>query len=218
MHTNQISLENLKSFGDVAAEDDPVLDYFLTTDAVQRIERNELFLILGRKGSGKTALVRFFAERNEQTVSKPLSLSGYPWSVHAVRIDRGAAEIEAYVSSWRYLISLEVALLAFEKTSDKNHPNAKAIKKFVEDNFGKINPSLGDVLRPPKIHLSGTSFEPELFGFKLGSIDFERKPGDLGLGVELNALSDVLLNTAIGLAHDSGFRPFCFISMNWTRA
>src|ERR1022692_1820752 len=98
------SLKNLQSFGDVAAEDDAVLDYFLTTDAVTRIQNNQVFLILGRKGSGKTALVRFFAEGNESTVSKPLSLRGYPWNVHAARVDRGASDIEAYVSSWRYLV------------------------------------------------------------------------------------------------------------------
>jgi hypothetical protein len=34
---NKISLRNLKSFGDVAASDDSVLDYFLQTDAVDRI-------------------------------------------------------------------------------------------------------------------------------------------------------------------------------------
>jgi ABC-type cobalamin/Fe3+-siderophores transport system ATPase subunit len=55
-----LSLEFLDSFGDVAAEDEPVLDYFLTTDAVKRIESRDAFLVLGRKGSGKTALVRFF--------------------------------------------------------------------------------------------------------------------------------------------------------------
>src|SRR5690349_889689 len=107
----QVSLEKLVSFGKVAAEDDPELDYFLTTDAVARIQNNELFLILGRKGSGKTALVRFFSEAPGRKVSKPLNLRGYPWNVHGGRIDRGAAEIEAYVSSWRYLISLETALL-----------------------------------------------------------------------------------------------------------
>jgi energy-coupling factor transporter ATP-binding protein EcfA2 len=205
MNTRQVSLESLESFGDVAAEDDAVLDYFLTTDAVPRIESNELFLILGRKGSGKTALVRFFAEGGGKTISKSLSLRGYPWSVHSARIDRGAAEIEAYVSSWRYLISLETALLALARTTDTDHPKAKSIKKFVEDNFGGATPALGDVLRPAKIRLAGTSFEPEVFGFKLGSIDFERKPGDLGLGVELNALSNVLLDAAIDLAGASGF-------------
>ena len=204
MSTPPVSLDSLQSFGDVAAEDDPVLDYFLTTDAVRRIQNNEVLLILGRKGSGKTALVRFFAEGSGGTVSKALSLRGYPWNVHSARVDRGAAPIEAYVSSWRYLLCLEIALLAFAKAPDQGHPKAKAIRKFLEDNFGGVNPDLGDVLRPPKIRLSGTSIEPELFGFKLGGIDFERKAGDLNLGVELNALSNVLLDAAIELAGVAG--------------
>jgi hypothetical protein len=52
----------------------------------------------------------------------------------------------------------------------------------------------------------GTSFEPEVLGFKLGSIDFERKPGDLGLGSELNALSDLLLAAASEVAAYLGMR------------
>jgi Cdc6-like AAA superfamily ATPase len=88
-------LKHLESFGDVAAEDESVLDYFLTSDAVKGIESNEVFLVLGRKGSGKTALVRFFAEGNQSAFSKSLSLRGYPWNVHAARVDRGASDIEA---------------------------------------------------------------------------------------------------------------------------
>jgi hypothetical protein len=200
-----ISLEHLKSFGDVAAEDDPVLDYFLTTDAVTSIQQNEAFLILGRKGSGKTALVRFFAEGNGSpgTLSKSLNLRGYPWNVHSARVDHGASEIEAYVSSWRYLISLELALLALSGAADSSHSKAKAIRRFIEENYGGVSPALADVLRPTKLRLAGTSFEPEILGFKLGSVDFERKHGDLGLGAELNALSNMLLEAAIELARAS---------------
>jgi hypothetical protein len=198
-----ISLEQLSTFGDVAAEDDPVLDYFLTTNAVGRIQNNEVFLILGRKGSGKTALVRYFAESNTEVVSRPLSLRGYPWNVHSVRIDQGASEIEAYVASWRYLVCLEVALLCLSRANDRNHPKAKAIRKFLDDNYGGQNPALSDVLRPSKLHLTGTSFEPEVLGFKLGGIVFERHPGDLGFGSELNALSKMLLEASIELAQAS---------------
>jgi hypothetical protein len=56
------SLSNLDTFGDVAAEDDAVLEYFLATNAVKSIEENAAFLVLGRKGSGKTAIVRHFTE------------------------------------------------------------------------------------------------------------------------------------------------------------
>jgi ABC-type multidrug transport system ATPase subunit len=57
LNPSHISLRSLPSFGNVAAEDDAVLDYFLTTDAATRIAKNEVFLVLGRKGAGKTALV-----------------------------------------------------------------------------------------------------------------------------------------------------------------
>lgn len=199
-----LSLQNLDSFGGVAAEDEPVLDYFLKTDAVQRIESQEVFVVLGRKGSGKTALVRFFSEMKGRSASKALSLRGYPWNVHAARIDRGASQIEAYVSSWRYLIALELALLVLTKGEAGGHPKVKAIKKFLEENYGGLNPALGDILKPAKLRMSGTSFEPEVLGFKIGSIDFERKAGDLGLGSELNALSDMLLSAASEISVDLG--------------
>jgi hypothetical protein len=194
------SLENLDSFGGVAAEDEPVLDYFLQTEAVKRIANREAFVVLGRKGSGKTALVRFFSEMGGQSISKALSLSGYPWNVHAARVDRGASQIEAYVASWRYLISLEICLLVLAHADGNSHAKVKSVKKFLDENYGGLSPALGDILKPPKLRLSGTSLEPEVLGFKLGSIEFERKPGDLGLGSELNALSDMLLSAASEIA------------------
>ena len=46
-------LTTLTSFGDVAAEEDAVLEYFLTTEAARRIERNEAFLVLGEREQEK---------------------------------------------------------------------------------------------------------------------------------------------------------------------
>ena len=89
------------------------------------------------------------------------------------------------------------------KTEERRHPKAKAIEQFLKDNYGGLSPALAEVLKPPKIRLSGTSFEPEVLGFKLGSIDFERKHGDLGLGSELNALSDALLDAAMEVSAES---------------
>lgn len=56
-------LAELTSVGEVNAEEDAVLDYFLRTDAVSKIEKNRIYLILGRKGAGKTALVTHFYQR-----------------------------------------------------------------------------------------------------------------------------------------------------------
>lgn len=202
--TKTVSLRDLDSFGDVAAEDDSVLDYFLTTDAVNRIKNGDVFLVLGRKGAGKTALVRHFAEGNGKGFSRSLNLGGYPWAVHAQRIDRGSSDVEAYVSSWRYLIAVQLAALAVSRTRGTKDENARAIRQFLSDNYGENGLDLDIVLRPSKLRLSHMSFEPQVFGCKLGGIALDRGSGDKRLGMELNALSDMLLAATARLARKAG--------------
>ncbi|MFN3879429.1 MAG: P-loop ATPase, Sll1717 family [Brevundimonas sp.] len=137
MSDSQISLRNFDTFGDVAAEDDAVLDYFLSTKAVGSIEDSSVFMALGRKGTGKTALVRYFTEGEaKHQSSKPLNLRGYPWKVHAVRMDHGASEIEAYVSSWRYLIAVELASLVLAHPDSYRSLHSKTLAQFLKDNYG----------------------------------------------------------------------------------
>jgi len=101
-------LADIGSFGDGAAEDDDaVLSYFLKTDAVDKVERGDSYVVLGRKGSGKTALVKYFSENRGDYVSESPSLRDYPWTLHSKRKNLGASDIESYVSSWRYLIAVK---------------------------------------------------------------------------------------------------------------
>jgi hypothetical protein len=198
-----IDLRSLASFGDVAAEDDSVLKYFLSTNAVQRIQQDEAFLVLGRKGSGKTAIVRYFTESPEFLSSRALNLRGYPWNVHASRIDRGASEAEAYVASWRYLISVEIASLALRHDPSKRNVNSKSIDKFFHDNYGGVEPGLKDILRPPKLKLGKMSFMPAIMGNQIGGVDLDRSDSNLGLGRELDAISSALLDASINLCKEA---------------
>jgi len=199
------TLRDLSSFGDVAAEDDAVLDYFLTTDAVNQISGNRTFLVLGRKGSGKNALVRHFSEgSNQQGHARSLSLRGYPWNVHATRIDAGASPIEAYVASWKYLIVAQFASLVLSRTPNASDSHAKALKSFLEENYGGVEPKLSVILRPEKLRLSQFSFEPEILGNKLGSVALERKDKDNKLGLELDALSSSMLTSVLAVADNTG--------------
>lgn len=196
-----LSLRNFDSFGDVAAEDDAVLDYFLSTNAVTRISGNDAFLVLGRKGTGKTALVRYFTERNSGGVSKSLNLRGYPWTVHETRIDRGASEIEAYVSSWRYLISIEVASTVFAHPKSSLSIHASTLQKFLTDNYGGTSPNLSDILRPRRLVINKLSVQPAVMGNQLGGVELERGAADHKLGLELNALSSAIMKTALEVAN-----------------
>ncbi|BCR03141.1 hypothetical protein DESUT3_02100 [Desulfuromonas versatilis] len=202
-----VSLSSLSTFGDVSAEEDAVLEYFVTTDAVQKLEQNEVFIILGRKGAGKTALVRHFTESGHRSLSKPLNLRGYPWNLHSERVDRGASEIEAYVSSWRYLIAIEFASLVLSKSERPQYQEVINLTNFMNENYGGPHPKLSDILRPRRIKLSKFSFAPSVLGNALGGVDLERGRGDLQLGLELNALSEAILSSARAIAENESLGP-----------
>lgn len=198
------SLSQLQSFGDVAAEDDAVLDYFLSTNAVDSISSGKVFLVLGRKGTGKTALVRYFSEAQKSVSSRPLSLRGYPWSIHAQRVDHGASEIEAYVSSWRYLIAVETASLLLSDPRSSQTWKSEILHKYLEDNYGGSNPDLNKILQPASLKLSKFSLIPSILGNQIGGIELERKKGDHNLGLELNALSKSIFAAVADAAIDLG--------------
>ena len=81
--------------------------------------------------------------------------------------------------------------------------SARAIRQFLADNYGDVV-DLDGVLRPSKLRLSSMSFEPQVFGCKLGTIALDRNKADLRLGMELDALSDLLLASTVKLARAAG--------------
>lgn len=204
MVASQVSLLSIPDFGDVAAEEDEVLEYFLSTNAVSDIADNKSFLVLGRKGSGKTAIVRYFTEGHNSTSSKGLNLRGYPWNVHALRVDRGASAIEAYTSSWRYLIAVESAALVVQLSKNRLLDNYRTLEAFLTENYGGLSPQLSDILRPPKLKVSKASLQPTILGCRLGGIDLDRQKDDYRLGQELDALSSLLIKTMSELSRQSG--------------
>lgn len=202
-----ISLAKFDTFGDVAAEDDAVLDYFLATNAVQRVEKGDAFLVLGRKGTGKTAIVRYLTEGKGGHLTKALNLRQYPWNVHASRIDHGASDIEAYVSSWRYLIAVELATLVVADEKGAAAKTAKPLTQFLTDNYGDTSPDLSDILRPNALRLEKFSLEPAVMGNKLGSVTLNRPANDHQFGLELNALSNSIFEAIEATAKEVKLGP-----------
>lgn len=183
----------MDSFGEIAAEDDPVLDYFLTTDAVEDIQSGKILLVLGRKGSGKTALVRHFTGTEPETHGQPLSLRNYPWSTHAAMIDKGASETEAYVASWRLLIAIRLASMVVELGSSTHTDTLDGLRKFLNENFGTTRPETKAILSTSKLRVVGLSVGPQIAGVSLGSITFGDPTKEKVLGLELDSLANSVL-------------------------
>lgn len=196
-------LSLIDNFGEVSAEDDnSLLNYFLSTDTVARISTGDTFLVLGRKGSGKTSIVRHFTEGSSKNSSIPLNMRNYPWGVHAKRRDHGADNIDTYVSSWRYLICVQIAAWALKRSYLKYHDEQKPIQQFLIENYGETSPDLSNIIRPSRLKITAISLMPQVLGNSLGGVDLDRKETDTNLGLELDALSASLLASASKLIGD----------------
>ncbi|MCZ0961566.1 P-loop ATPase, Sll1717 family [Paracoccus benzoatiresistens] len=145
-------LKKIETFGEVAAEDDSyLLDYFHSTDAISEIEDDNKFLVVGRKGAGKTAVVRYFTEGPKKDHSKALNLRNYPWAVHAEVLDRGMEGVDAYVASWRYLIAVELASFTLRLSENVYLDAQRPLREYLMSNYGSINPALPEILQPKKL-------------------------------------------------------------------
>lgn len=189
------SLRNLESFGDIAAEEEPVIDYFLTTPAVNEILSGKKLLVLGRKGSGKTALVKHFTQSVSNEHGSPLSLRNYPWTAHSELMDKGASPTEAYVASWRLLISIRMASHVVKRDTGKHYSESiAALSKFLMANFGGLDPDTQSIVQQNKLSVEGLSLGPQLGGISIATVHFRRGPTSTVLGAELNALTNSILN------------------------
>lgn len=188
------SLKYVNTFGEVAAEDDPVLEYFLETDAVRSIQDNRKFLVLGRKGAGKTAIVRYFSETaNLEYPSRALKFQSYPWSHHASLRDYGASSIECYIASWRYLIAVQIGSLIVNNAPEDPTSQIHDIEEFLQANYGDTTLSPENVITKKTLKLSGIKVAPTFAGTGIGEVSLSRQDKDSKLGFELRSITDALL-------------------------
>ncbi|TVV70495.1 P-loop ATPase, Sll1717 family [Sphingomonas solaris] len=129
----------IKSIGKPSAEEDAVLDYFLTTDSVRQISENEVFLVIGRKGAGKTALVKHFTKDQTNPYHRALNLRGYPWALHGELANQQGSEMEAYVSSWRYLIAAQAASAVLEAKWKNEIDSEKKLRVFLHATMARLS-------------------------------------------------------------------------------
>src|SRR5690554_5090928 len=92
----------------VSAETDVDLQsYFFQLPEVKQITESRSWIVLGRKGMGKTAIYEHLktaqpAELNNfETIC--VNFSDYPWPAHQLYKESLAGELSAYQKSWRYL-------------------------------------------------------------------------------------------------------------------
>ena len=163
-------------------------------------------LVLGRKGSGKTALVRYFGNKtSDDDIHISLRLGQYPWNVHAQRKNSGASDIEIYSSSWRYLIAVKT-LSAILGRYRKVLMSAEAAiaREFLMANYESLDVDLRQILIPNRIKLTKGTMGVKLPGLAKNEINWDVVEQQSNLGLLIEHISDALFKLADTIAKQIG--------------
>lgn len=96
-------------FGRLDAEqDNKLLEYFIEVGTASQALQGR-YLVIGRKGAGKTALFRHVAANAPGRVIE-LDLKDYVFQAHKGLRDTGVSEAFAYAASWRFAIAISMFL------------------------------------------------------------------------------------------------------------
>jgi hypothetical protein len=180
-------LHEINSFGGIDADTDMLLDTcFENHEAYLKSKAHECFLVLGRKGSGKTAIFRkFISTRDHAIFTFGHTFTDYPWHHHDKQAAIGVPEEERYVHSWRYLILLSVAKVLLNQDqsqpwSDGMFEHVRKLEKFVIDSYGTRDPDVTEIFSPAKTLRFKSSLEIPLTSFKVsleaGGVPLDQLP------------------------------------------
>lgn len=155
------TLSQISNFGGIDADSDSLLDEcFEDHEAFQAVKDFERFLVVGRKGSGKTAIFRKLVKSKEHdTFAFGHTFSDYPWHYHSLQKVIGVPDEECFLQSWKYLILITISkiLLNLDNSQPWNEEAAVAlggIEGFVVDTYGNSNPDISQIFSPTtKLHI-----------------------------------------------------------------
>ncbi len=150
-------LVNVDNFGGTDADnDDILLQAFEDHEAYLDIVALRRHMVIGKKGSGKTAIFKkMVTTKAPDFFAYGHTFSDYPWHYHEKQARIGIPDFDKYTHSWKYLILLSAAKIALNQ--DQSLPcDASAMEEmlrlesFVVDTYGSRDPDLSQVFSPIK--------------------------------------------------------------------
>jgi hypothetical protein len=190
------------NFGHIDAEaDHNLISYFLETDSYKRIITGEKMYVIGRKGTGKSAIYLTMERiKNPGVMVSGLTFDDYPWQIHNKIKDDSKSLDFAHVNTWKYIILLELAKLIIQEERDESQ-ELKEMKEFLQVTYGSLSPSFKEFLvdkfkRIKCIELPKFSWKE----LRLGKIEFEdKKSPEESLISNINIINGILQDKILKL-------------------
>jgi len=147
-------LSEVKNFGGTDADGDSLLlECFEDHPAYTAILNHDKFCIVGRKGSGKTAIFKkILTISSYKLFSLGHTFSDYPWHHHDEQRKLGIPEEQCYVHSWTYLCLISLAKILLNKdhsiSGNAAGDEVKKIERFILDSYGNRDPDVSRIFSP----------------------------------------------------------------------
>ncbi|WP_124921911.1 P-loop ATPase, Sll1717 family [Burkholderia stagnalis] len=187
--------------GEVSAERDQNLQHYFYDNGVSKklVANKKQYLLLGRKGAGKTAVFSHLASSPTSIfaatdVIVPLSLQSYNWQAHNLLSDNQKAGGFQHRDSWRFVLYVEAVRALNEKLRARGAIVPKKIEKaakVLEKIFSTPVPSWTDLLGQKlfnlaKFELPKAGLDDDGMSFGGGEISFEQLRDNVELKHKLN--------------------------------
>lgn len=188
-------LDLLPNFGAIDAESDFRPDFFVPSSSWENVRSRRHPLIVGRKGTGKTALRKALldeAAKDPVMFATDLAFRDYPWKVHHSVFDATVGGKSRYLETWLFLMLIELAKQAVGE-DQQLAPNKQVaeiedwLRVFVETNWGSIAFDHRDMFRNKEYQVT-KSFKPQAVGTSVGGVDWTNVHRDR-LGDSLNTMN-----------------------------
>jgi energy-coupling factor transporter ATP-binding protein EcfA2 len=157
-------------FGRIDAESDNNLkDYFVDTGVLNRIAKGDKQFVIGRKGSGKTALFQQLDLVLKDVSIIKLEFSDYAWEKHKSIVELGLPKENAYTSSWIFTFLLSACKEWVKSNNKEVSKPAKALFKQIYGNedAGALELLVDKMKRLRKLDLPNAGDIGGLGGFEL---------------------------------------------------
>ncbi|MDO9531476.1 MAG: hypothetical protein Q7O12_05020 [Deltaproteobacteria bacterium] len=168
-------LSSIEQFGAIDADNDDLLSScFEDHEAYLDLLSQKKFLILGRKGSGKTAIFkRMLTVRQYDFFCFGHTFSDYPWHYHDLQARIGIPNFDKFTHSWKYLILMTASkiILNYDQSlpiDAKSMDYMMRIEQFVVDTYGTRDPDVTQIFTPTRFLKIKPNFQIDLKVLKAG--------------------------------------------------
>lgn len=128
--------------------------YFYHTRAVERISSGSKLYVIGRKGTGKTAICEHLsAISKEKYFSEKLTFKNFPFNVLYELSDSGFTQPNQYITIWKYLI-YSIVCKMFSENENIDKKNRNRLKKVFNQDVSSALPKTISEWTSFKLNLS----------------------------------------------------------------